>query len=105
MPDVKLPDGERIPDRRDAEDRRQDGRRVSDRAPGLYTLQAAVWAICGALVVLYLFLVALNAVTPSKAPAATIVVLVLAVIWLAHAWRRLYSGGFVDRPDRERRGF
>jgi hypothetical protein len=29
----------------------------------------------------------------------------LAVIWLAHAWRRLYAGGFVSRPDRERRGF
>jgi len=105
MPDVTLPDGERIPDRRDAGARREGGRRASDRAPGLYMLQAALWAICGALVVLYLFLVALNAVTPSKAPAATIVVLVLAVIWLAHAWRRLYSGGFVSRGDRERRGF
>jgi len=99
MPDVMLPGGERIPDRREA------GRRASDRAPRLHTLQAALWAICGALVVLYLFLVALNAVTPRKAPVATIVVLGLAVIWLAHAWRRLYSGGFVSRGDRERRGF
>jgi hypothetical protein len=37
---------------------------------------------------------------------ASIVVLVLAVVWLAHAWQRLLAPrGHVSHPDRERRGF
>ena len=110
MDEVQLPDGQTTEERRQAErrqaERRSAGRRADDRERRRsYQLWAATWAIVGSIVVLYLFLLGLNAFSPGEAPAATAVILALAVLWLAHAWRRLAAGGFVDRPDRERRGF
>jgi protein-S-isoprenylcysteine O-methyltransferase Ste14 len=110
MEDVQLPDGQQIEDRRGGdrrrEDRRRGGRREADRSRArAYQLRAAGWAIVGSVVVLYLFLLGLNAFSPGEAPVATGIVLALAVAWLAHAWRRILAGGFVSRPDRERRGF
>lgn len=107
MEKVQLPGGQQMPERRRGE-RRQDegGRRATDRArPRSAQVQAAAWAIIGSVVVLFLFLLALNAFSPGQAPVATAIILVLAVAWLAHSWRRLLGGGFVSRPDRERRGF
>lgn len=89
------------------DDRREEpvgGRRRND-ASGSSGLRAAFWAIIGSLVVVYLFFVALGGVEPDDAPVATAVVLVLAVLWLAHAWRRLITGGSSPLGDRERRGF
>lgn len=87
-------------------ERREGGRREADRrARRRDTIVALVWAIAGSAVVLYLFLLVVDAVDPDRAPAASIVVLVLAVAWVAHAWQRLVTGGHVSRPDRERRGF
>lgn len=100
---VVLPDtGQEIEERRQTP-----GRRAEDRArpPRLSTTRAFVWAFIGSIVVLYLFFVAIGGVDPEEARAATIVILVLALAWLAHSWRRLWAGGFVSRPDRERRGF
>ena len=70
-----------------------------------YHVEAAVWAVMGALVVLYLFFAVLGAIDPVEAPFATFVVVLLALGWLSHAWERLYRGGHVSRSDRERRGF
>ena len=95
-------------ERRTGADRREaGGRREEDRRQArLYTAWAATWAVIGAIVVLFLFLTVIGAVNPDKAPAASIVVLVLAIAWLAHAWRRLLAPRWhVSRPDRERRGF
>lgn len=93
-------------ERRAGERRAVGGRRADDvRRRRRDTVVATVWALVGAAVVLYLFLLVVDAVDPDRAPAASIVVLVLAVAWAAHAWRRLYMGGYVSRPDRERRGF
>ena len=94
-------------DRRVGERRSAGGRRAEDvRQRRAHTAYAAVWAVIGAIVVLFLLLTVIGAVNPDKAPAASIVVLVLAVAWLAHAWRRLLAPtGHVSRPDRERRGF
>jgi hypothetical protein len=75
------------------------------RAKRAYQLEAAFWAVMGAIVVLCLFFAVLGAVNPVKAPAATFVMIVVALIWLIHAWERLYAGGHVSRSDRERRGF
>lgn len=93
-------------ERRSGERRASGGRRAEDRQARRRDVAfALVWALIGAAVVLYLFLLVLDAVDPDRAPAASIVVLVLALAWLGHAWRRLYLGGHVSRPDRERRGF
>jgi len=110
MDEVELPGGQQIEDRRGGErrqeERRQEPRRAMDRSrTRAYQFWAIGWAIVGSVVVLYLFLLGLNAFAPGEAPAATAVVLALAVAWLAHAWRRILAGGFVSRPDRERRGF
>jgi membrane protein YdbS with pleckstrin-like domain len=93
-------------ERRRGDRRRTPGRRADDvRRTRLNIAIALFWAMLGSAVVLYLFFAVVGTVDPSENKAAAIVVLVLAVIWLAHAWRRLYAGGFVSRPDRERRGF
>ena len=113
MDEVQLPDEqetEEAQERRRGErrqvERRSEGRRANDRArTRSYQFWATAWAIVGSIVVLYLFLLGLNAFSPGEAPVATAVILALAVAWLAHAWRRIVAGGFVSRPDRERRGF
>lgn len=97
----------RTGERRGDERRADAGRRAGDaRQARLSTVWAAAWAIVGAIVVLYLFFVVVDAVDPDSAPVASVVVLVLAVAWLVHAWRRLLAPrGHMSRPDRERRGF
>jgi hypothetical protein len=65
--------------------------------PVLESAAHAFWAVCGVIVVLFIFFAALGAVEPDEALELTIVVLALAVLWLAHAWRGLWrderSGG------------
>ena len=62
-------------------------------------------SICGALVVLYLFFIAVGGVDPTEDKGWTIAALVLAALWLAYSWRRLWAGGASPYTDRERRGF
>lgn len=98
-------------ERRDGSDRRSGGerrastgRRAGD-TEGRFALVPALWAIVGALVVVYLFFVALGNFKPGDAPVATGVALALAVLWLGHSWRRVMVAGRSPRGDRERRGF
>jgi hypothetical protein len=101
------PPGERrrARDRRRSERReRAEGRRATD-TEGRFATGPAAWAIVGAGVVAYLFFMALGNVKPSDAPVATVIALVLAVAWLAHAWRRVLIGSRSPAGDRERRGF
>ncbi len=105
---MEVSEDRREGERRMAERRRgTGGRRAADaRRSSLNTAWAAAWAIAGAIVVLYLFFVVLDAVQPDDAPVVSIVVLVLAAAWLVHAWRRLLAPrGHVSRADHERRGF
>ena len=81
------------------------GIRVSTSHGSRQNLLAAAWAIIGALVVVYLFFMVLSDKKPGDAPVLSIIALVLAVIWLAHSWRRLIAGGAISTSDRERRGF
>jgi hypothetical protein len=85
----------------------EERRRIEEdrRRQRAYHIEAGVWALMGALVVLYLFFAVLGAIDPIEAPFATFVIALLALAWLAHAWDRLYAGGHVSRSDRERRGF
>jgi membrane protein YdbS with pleckstrin-like domain len=109
MPTVRHPEtGQEIEERRESPGRRQDDYVHAPshlRHRSGFTPLAAVWALVGAIVVLYLFFVAFGNFKPSQAPAASIAVAVLAVLWFAHAYRRLWAGGFSHRTDRERRGF
>ena len=89
---------------RSHERRRSPGRRSSDYE-GRATPLTFAMALCGALVVLYLFFVAIGGVDPSDDPVWTIIALVLAVLWLAYSGRRLLLGGASPSRDRERRGF
>ena len=89
----------RTPDRRSTQ-----GRRASDYRGG-FTPLTIVMSICGALVVLYLFFVAVGGVDPTENTGWTIAALVLAILWLAYSWRRLWAGGASPSTDRERPGF
>ena len=91
-------------DRRGGERRSGPGRRSSDYT-GAFTPVTFLMALCGALVVLYLFFVAVGGVDPTEDTGWTIAALVLALVWLAYSWRRLWSGGASPTADRERRGF
>jgi protein-S-isoprenylcysteine O-methyltransferase Ste14 len=94
--------GERLSD----DDRRGAVRRQADRAERMRELIAFAIAMCGGLVVLYLFFVAIGTIKIGDAVAATIAALVLAAIWLFAFWRRMRANAqVVQRPDRERRGF
>lgn len=93
------------PDRRSGDDRRATAGRRAEDTEGRFAIVPALWAIVGALVVVYLFFVALGNFKPGDAPVATGIALGLAVLWLAHAWRRVLVAGRSPRGDRERRGF
>ena len=99
------------PEVRGSPDRRRgDGRRDVDHgfggvSAGLSVVMAGFWAIVGAAVVLFLFFVALDAIDPREVRTLSLAVLVLAVLWMGHAWRRLFLTGSSSRADRERRGF
>jgi hypothetical protein len=58
--------------------------------PALDRLAHLFWALCGSLVILFIFVAALGAIDPTEAVEVTTVVLALAVLWLAHAWRDLW---------------
>jgi hypothetical protein len=45
------------------------------------------WAACGSVVLLFIFLAALTAIDPLDAIEVTVVVMVLAALFLAHEWR------------------
>jgi cbb3-type cytochrome oxidase subunit 3 len=87
-------------------ERRHMERRAEDREQYLRVAIAAALAICGGLVVVYLFFWAFGAFSLSQAAAATLVVLVLGLLWLVGVYYRYRTGAkFITRRDRERRGF
>ena len=91
-------------DRRQNDRRASTGRRAGDYRGG-FTPLTIVMSVCGALVVLYLFFIAVGGVDPTEDKGWTIAALVLAALWLAYSWRRLWAGGASPSADRERRGF
>jgi heme A synthase len=61
-----------------------------DEHPRLGALMHFFWAACAVIVLLFIFFAALGAIDPGEALAVTAVVLALALLWLAHAWRGLW---------------
>jgi apolipoprotein N-acyltransferase len=55
------------------------------------TLRTALWALCASIVLLAIGLAALAGLEPSDAWPVTVTVLLLAVLWLAHEWSRLWE--------------
>ena len=88
-------------------DRRQGPRRKEDRQARIGELAAFGFAICGGLVVVYIFFALIGAVDPLQAVVASVVALVLALVWLVgYMQRRRAAGGRASAPgERERRGF
>ena len=78
------------------------------RSRMLATLSETFWILVLAVVVLFVFFVALGAVTPGEVMVLTIVVVALALLWVAHA---VWDSRHRDPHDpsvvraRERRGF
>jgi hypothetical protein len=77
------------------------------RGPRLAGPRSALWAITGAVVVLFAFFLAIGGVDPGDAAAACMIAALLAIAWIAHWWSRSSRGGarLAERGDRERRGF
>jgi hypothetical protein len=90
-----------IPDRRSNERRHEDLPEASPRQAA-----AAAFAICGGLVVMFVFFWALGAIDVRVAVAATVVTVVLLSVWLgAFVYRDRQEETLVMKQDRERRGF
>jgi hypothetical protein len=99
-----------IEERRRTPDRRQTERRAEDRSRYLRTAAAAAVAICGGLSVVYLFFAAFGAIDIEEALGATVVAIVLGLVWIGgylvrHRQATGPEGQISDRLDRERRGF
>jgi hypothetical protein len=95
-----------VMDRRSPE-RRSPDEIAEDRAQMARSAAAAAMALCGGLAVLFLFFWALGAIDVTNAVAATVVAVVLALVWTAGFIyrRRQAEAQEVIRRDRERRGF
>ena len=59
--------------------------------PRLDAVRALLWPVVGTAVVLAIAAAAAGGIEPSEAEVATAAVCVLAVIYAAHAWRRLWA--------------
>jgi|tagenome__1003787_1003787.scaffolds.fasta_scaffold17361649_1 hypothetical protein len=79
---------------------------AEDRAQFARTAAAATMALSGGLFVLFVFFWALGAIDVKDAVAATVVAVILALIWLGgFLYRRGEEESSLIRRDRERRGF
>ena len=87
-------------------ERRAYTRRLEDHGDLLRTVVSLLVAVCGGLAVLFLFFAAMGAVDLGDAIAATVIAIVLGLVWFAGFYYRQRTGaGRVQWRDRERRGF
>jgi protein-S-isoprenylcysteine O-methyltransferase Ste14 len=94
-----------VADRR-APERRSHPEQRPERAFDARTAVAVGAALCGGLVLVFVFFWALGAVDVTDAVATTSVVMLLALVWLAvYLYRSRQEETDVIRRDRERRGF
>ena len=77
--------------------------RTSTRHTPLGSWGHVFWAFCAVVVMLFICVAALGAVEPGDAVPLTVVVLALAVAWLAHAWRDLWRQEHRRHQERRQR--
>jgi hypothetical protein len=94
-----------VADRR-APERRTYSQPGPERVFDARTAVAVGAALCGGLVLVFVFFWALGAVDVTDAVASTSVVVLLALVWLAvYLYRSRQEESHLIRRDRERRGF
>jgi len=100
---------DRAPDRRSTMSlggRRRAPRRAADRSKLLRDMASLVFALCGGLAVVYLFFAAFGAIDFNEAVTASVIALVLGLVWmLGFGYRMRTNADRAQRGDRERRGF
>ena len=86
--------------------RRSAPRRAADRSRLLRDMASLVFALCGGLAVVYLFFAAFGAIDFNEAVTASVIALVLGLVWmLGFGYRMRTNAERAQRGDRERRGF
>lgn len=87
-------------------DRRAYSRREEDHGNLLRTVVSLLLAVCGGFAVIFLFFAAMGAVDLGDAIVATVIAVVLGLVWFAgFYYRHRTQAGRVQWRDRERRGF
>jgi hypothetical protein len=99
-----------VEERRRIPERRRSERRAEDRSRYPRTAAAAAVAICGGLSIVYLFFAAFGAIDLEAALVATVIALVMGLVWIAgyllrHRQSAVPAAPGSERIDRERRGF
>ena len=89
-----------------APERREYTRREEDHGNLLPMVVSLLFAVCGGLAAIFLFFAAMGAVDLGDAIVATVVAIVLGLVWFAgFYYRQRTDAGRVQWRDRERRGF
>ncbi len=89
-------------------ERREYIRREEDRGSIVPQVASALVAICGALAALFVFFALMGAIDPGDAIAATIIAIIMGIVWFSGFWyrhRTAQESVRMQRSDRERRGF
>ena len=88
-------------------ERREYVRREGERAALVRTVVALLFAVCGGLAAIFLFFAAMGAIDLGDALVATVIAIVMGVVWFAGFYYRHRTGDvtLAERHDRERRGF
>jgi hypothetical protein len=90
-------------------ERRAFARRRDDHEQGhlLRVVASVLVTLCGGLAALFLFLAAMNAIDPGDAVVASVIAVVMGLVWFAGFYSRHKSqaGRSQQWRDRERRGF
>jgi hypothetical protein len=81
-------------------------RREEDNGNLVRAVVSLLLAICGGLAAIFLFFAAMGAIDVGDAVAATVIAIVLGVVWFAgFFYRHRTQAGRTQWRDRERRGF
>jgi purine-cytosine permease-like protein len=81
-------------------------RREEDHGSLLRSVASLFFAICGGLAAIFLFFAVMGAIDFGDAVAATIIAIVLGLVWFASFYyRHRTQAGRAQWRDRERRGF